>query len=71
MIELNVIGMSCSHCAGAVAQAIKGVDPKASVRVDVEGSKVRIDSGAPVEALARAVTDAGYPAAPAGTPAAR
>ena len=35
MIELNVRGMTCGHCADAVSRAIRAVDPQARVRIDV------------------------------------
>ena len=66
MIELNVNGMTCGHCASTVTRAIKSVDPKANVHVDLEGKRVHVDSRSSAEALARAVSEAGYPAAPIG-----
>jgi copper chaperone len=69
MIELNVNGMTCGHCASTVTRAIKSVDPEADVHVDLEGKRVHVESRRPGEALAKAVTAAGYPAAPAGTQA--
>lgn len=69
MIELSVNGMTCGHCASTVTRAIKAVDPNAVVRVDLEGKRVHVDSRSPAAALAKAVTEAGYPAAPAGAQA--
>lgn len=66
MIELNVNGMTCGHCASTVTRAIKSVDPEASVHVDLEGKRVHVQSRSPAEALAKAVTEAGYPAATMG-----
>ena len=64
MIELNVEGMSCGHCAGRVSKAIAGVDPAAKVEVDVAGKLARVTSTASAQELAEAVTEAGYPATP-------
>lgn len=64
MIELNVEGMSCGHCAGRVSKAIAEVDPAAKVDVDLGAGIVRVESGVPARELAEAVTGAGYPASP-------
>lgn len=66
MIELRVQGMTCGHCASAVTRAVKTLDPEANVEVDLGAGRVRVEGGSSVEALARAVAEAGYPAAPAG-----
>ena len=64
MVELNVEGMSCGHCAGRVSKAIADVDPAAKVDVDLAAKVVRVTSSAAPEELAQAVTEAGYPASP-------
>jgi copper chaperone CopZ len=64
MIELNVEGMSCGHCAGRVSKAIADVDPGAKVDVDLEAKLVRVTSSATPVELAEALTEAGYPASP-------
>ncbi|HEU4851023.1 MAG TPA: heavy-metal-associated domain-containing protein [Telluria sp.] len=64
MVELNVEGMSCGHCAGRVSKAIAAVDPAAQVDVDLAAGIVRVASTATPQELAEAVTEAGYPAAP-------
>lgn len=64
MVELNVEGMSCGHCAGRVSKAIADVDPAAKVDVDLAAKLVRVTSSAAPEELAQAVTEAGYPASP-------
>ncbi|MGE0873635.1 MAG: heavy-metal-associated domain-containing protein [Burkholderiales bacterium] len=63
MIELNVKDMTCGHCVGAVTRAVKSVDAAANVDVDLQNKRVRVESGAPAQALIRALDDAGYPAA--------
>lgn len=63
MIELRVLNMTCGHCVGAVTKALQSVDPQATVDVDLETKRVRIESQQPVEALTRALEEAGYPAA--------
>ena len=63
MIEFNVPAMSCGHCVGAITQALKLVDPKARVEVDLSGKKVKVESTVNPKALASALADAGYPPA--------
>ena len=61
MIEFNVEGMSCSHCINAVTQALKAVDPRAKVDVDLASHKVRVETAEGRPALAAALEEAGYP----------
>jgi len=64
MIEMTLPDMSCGHCAGAVTQACKQVDPAAKVEVDLGAKKVRIESAGERQEFAEALSDAGYPPAP-------
>jgi copper chaperone len=61
MIELQVEGMTCGHCASAVARAVKDVDAAARCEVDLGAGRVRIEgsSHAPDEFRA-AIEEAGY-----------
>lgn len=61
MYELQVEGMSCGHCISAVTKAVQGVDAAAKVDIDLTQQRVRIDSGANLDAIKAAVVDAGYP----------
>jgi copper chaperone len=63
MIEFKVPDMSCGHCAGAITQAVKQVDPQARVEVDLPSHTVKVDSGHDRQSLAHALAEAGYPAA--------
>lgn len=65
MIELKISGMSCQHCSGAVAKALEGVPGVSRVEVDLGAGLARIEGDAAPDALVRAVTEAGYEAAPA------
>ena len=56
----QVQGMSCGHCAQAVTQAVKGVDPQAEVKVDLVSGKVEVRSEQDHQALARAIEEEGY-----------
>ena len=56
----QVQGMSCGHCAGAVTEAVKSVDPQAEVKVDLATGKVEVQSGQDRAAIARAIEEEGY-----------
>ena len=56
----QVQGMTCGHCERAVTQAVKQVDPQAEVRIDRASGKVDVNSTAPREDLAAAITEEGY-----------
>ena len=60
MIEFQVEGMSCQHCVAAVTRAIQGQDAAASVQVDLERGRVRVESSGSVDRLQAAIADAGY-----------
>lgn len=57
---LNVQGMSCGHCERAVTSAIKRVDPKAAVKVDLASGRVEVESDVSRETIANAVVEEGY-----------
>lgn len=57
---LQVQGMTCGHCERAVTQAVQQVDSDATVRIDRATGTVVVDSSAPREALAAAITQEGY-----------
>lgn len=56
----NVQGMTCSHCERAVTQAIKAIDPNATVRIDRAAGKVAVDTNEPREAIVAAIAEEGY-----------
>ncbi|WP_395401232.1 heavy-metal-associated domain-containing protein [Pseudoduganella sp. UC29_106] len=61
MYELQVENMSCGHCVATVTRAVKAVDAGATVDIDLAGKKVRVDSGAALDAVKSAIVEAGYP----------
>lgn len=61
MYELQVEGMSCGHCVSRVTQAVQALDSGAKVDVDLKSKTVRIHSGANLDAVTAAITEAGYP----------
>jgi copper ion binding protein len=58
----TVEGMTCGHCATSVREEVSELDGVRSVDVDVEGGRVTVTSEAPLpaDAVAAAVTEAGY-----------
>jgi copper chaperone len=63
MIEMKLPDMSCGHCASAVTQACREVDPAAKVEVDLGAKQVRIESAEDRRQFEEALTEAGYPPA--------
>ena len=58
--NFQVQGMSCSHCANAVTQAVQAVDPQAEVRVDLASGQLEVQSDGDRAAMARAIEEEGY-----------
>jgi len=60
MIEFQVEGMSCQHCAAAVTKAIQAHDATASVQVDLAQGRVAVESVQNANVLRAAIDEAGY-----------
>lgn len=60
MYNFQVNDMTCGHCVSTVEKAVKGVDAKAVVKIDLPTHTVEISSQKPAEAFAEAITEAGY-----------
>ena len=56
----RVAGMSCGGCVRAVSRAIARRSPGASVSVDLAGGLVTVTGEAAADAVAAAVTEAGF-----------
>jgi Cu+-exporting ATPase len=61
MYELTVEDMSCGHCVGRVTKSVQALDKEAKVEIDLPTKKVRVDSTADLDEIARAIDAAGYP----------
>ena len=62
-LHLAIEGMSCANCARNVRRALESVEGVTVQRVDPGSAIVAIDtSKTSADAVAAAVTDAGYPA---------
>ena len=62
---LKVNGMSCEHCAGTVARALRGLKGVKKANVDLQKGLVEVNYNpdkVSTDALAKAVTAAGYEA---------
>lgn len=59
-MEFEVSKMSCGHCTAAIEKSVKQADPAASVSCDISSHRVRVDSDLSREAIAAAISDAGY-----------
>lgn len=62
MYTLKVEKMSCGGCAARVTRAVQAVDPRAKVEVLLKDRLVQVDSAEAPDAIAGAITSAGYPA---------
>ena len=65
MLRLKVPDMSCGHCVGAIEQAVRRVDPAATVTADLPAGTVAVATVAEAAAIIAALAGAGYPARPA------
>ena len=65
-VTLSVAGMKCGGCVANVQKALAEVAGVESVAVSLEDKTAVIQGTVEPASLARAVTDAGYPAEVAG-----
>ena len=59
-MEFRIDSMSCGHCVQAVTEAVRSVDPRAVVEVDLERHRVTVETTESRAALAAALSEAGY-----------
>lgn len=62
--DLEVLKMGCDACVQKVQKALEAIPGVTKAEVDLKGkyATVEHDASVPPEALARAVTETGYPA---------
>ncbi len=66
-VTLNITGMTCSHCVGAVTRALQEVDNVNQVNVDLKSGRVVVEGeDLDADALCAAVSGLGYRASVAG-----
>ena len=58
----TVTGMTCQHCVASVTEEVSEIAGVTGVEVDLASGALRVTSSSPVsdEAVAAAVTEAGY-----------
>ena len=61
-IELDVSGMTCGHCQGAVTKALKSVPGVTGAQVDLKSGKAFVEGNADTQALVNVVVEEGYSA---------
>ncbi|MFM0415883.1 heavy-metal-associated domain-containing protein [Paraburkholderia aromaticivorans] len=59
-MEFQVNDMSCGGCARCITNAVKQVDPAASVDVDIAQKTVKVTSSGSPEKVLNAISEAGY-----------
>ncbi len=63
MMKLRVTGMTCSHCAHAVSEALAGVaGVERVVEVNVQQGEAVLEGSPKIPALLQAVREAGFQA---------
>ena len=66
--SFRVTGMTCGHCVRAVKDAVRAVDPGATVEVDLGTGVVTVrDGAASASQITAAIAAEGYAAEPAIT----
>lgn len=60
MLTFDVQDMTCEHCVGAIARAVKEIDANARVDVQLAGKRVMIDSDVAAAKFTEAIREAGY-----------
>ncbi|HEX3138739.1 MAG TPA: heavy-metal-associated domain-containing protein [Rhizobacter sp.] len=64
MFELTLPTMNCGGCARTVTEAVRQLDPAATLNIDLERHTVQIESQRPVEDFRAALAQEGYASAP-------
>ncbi|MGE5153594.1 MAG: heavy-metal-associated domain-containing protein [Bdellovibrio bacteriovorus] len=59
-IKIEVSGMSCQHCVGAVTRALESVPGVTGVQVDLASGLAQVEGEADGDALVQVLVDAGY-----------
>lgn len=65
MKVIKVSGMSCSHCTGAVQEALEKLDGVSNVSVDLDKGEASYEGSVDRQAACNAVESVGFEATPA------
>ena len=60
MLTFEIPNMTCGHCVRAITEAVKSVDPAATVQTDLATHQVQVDTAADRHAVVAQLTEAGY-----------
>lgn len=61
MYEFKVSGMTCGSCASSITHALKTIDPKVKVTVDVKSQTVQVESSKDEKDIGLLIEETGYP----------
>ena len=64
MHRYSISSTTCGHCAGTIDYAVKSVDPKAEVTIDLQARMVSVRSTAAEAEIAKAIRATGYVTVP-------
>ncbi len=64
MFNVRIPSISCGHCVRTITEAIKALDPAATVNVEMDSKIVSIDTQAAPAAITASLASAGYVAEP-------
>jgi copper chaperone len=59
-LQLTVPDLACSACSEKISNAIKAIDPTATIQADPQTKQVNIETQVPAAKIEQAITDAGY-----------
>lgn len=59
-MKLEVAGMTCGHCVGAVTRAVRAVPGTQDVAVDLQAGEVTVTGNPDAQAVRDAITEEGY-----------
>lgn len=60
-MKLNVPTMACGGCAATIENAVKALDPLATVEANPTEKTVSVTTGQSAETITKAVAASGYP----------
>lgn len=61
MIAFQVNDMTCGHCVSTITKAVRAVDTKATVNIDLANHRVEIEpTEADAQQLSEAIKEVGY-----------
>lgn len=63
MIRFTLPDMTCGHCVGVINQTLIELDPDCELEFDLLNHVISVESCCTQDALAAALTEAGYPPA--------